>query len=815
MIYTHIKVAWRNLRRHKIFSAINLLGLTTGTACCLYILLYVQDQRSYDKHHRVGERLYRITTELDLPGGNDIKPMATSSPPIAPAMQADFPEVELAARICSPPGVEQNLFRVGDRVIPEKKGYYADSTFFRLFDYHFLTGDPEHALDMPYSVVLSEKLALKLFNTVDVLDKTVRIGGNTGEEQFRITGVYNDELGKSHLMPAFFMSMNAGGIGEYVRTSDSWAGNNFIYSYLKLGQGADPRALEAKLPAFLERHGADQLRQLSMKKTLHLQPVEAIHTDANFVAEIEPGTSNRFLNILLIIAGFIQLVACINFMNLSTARYTRRAQEVGVRKSVGAGRWSLIGQSLSESMLLAGLAVLLAIPLIRLLLPWLNSITHADVALHFLNAGATWAMIAGLVLLTGLAAGSYPAFFLSSFQPISVIRGLSAIKGGQKGAWLRKGLVVGQFVVSAILIIGALVVHSQLKYMLEMDLGFEKNQKIVFPFRTTEGRKHVEAFRDELMRFPEVRSASAMLVCPGQMTYNDLPVYRDGADMSKSIDLMYTNTDEHYLNTLKINMLAGRFYTMADTSASEFEARVVLNETALRQLGIPLEQAPGTVLRSNFMEMNFEFTVIGVMQDFHFQNLSNKLLPYMVMPELPRRLAHVVADVDTKDYTAFLNKASALWKETAGNNPFEYSFLDEDIGKMYRAEKTLSGIISAFTLIAILISCLGLLGLATFSAEQRTKEIGIRKVMGASVTGLTGLLARDFLKLVVLAVLIASPLAWWIMEHWLEDFAYRIDMEWWMFALAGAAALLVSLLTVGFQAFKAALANPVRALRSD
>ena len=815
MYATYLKLAFRNLLKNKTFSAINLLGLTTGTVCCLYILLYVQDQRSYDKHHHEAGNLFRITTELNLPDGNDIMPMATCSPPIAPALGAEFPEVEAAARVCSPPGVEQNHFRVGERVFSEKKGYYADSTFFRIFDYHFLAGDPQHALDEPYSVVISEQLAIKLFNTSDVLNQTVGIGGESGEEKFKITGVFNDALGNTHLLPAFFKSMNSGGIGGFVRSDDSWAGNNFIYAYLRLRPGADVQALEAKLPAFLQRHGGEQLQQLHIGKTLHLQPVPAIHTDASLISDIGQNTSKGFLNMLLLVAGFIQLVACINFMNLSTARATRRAQEVGIRKSVGAGRGSLIGQFLSEGMLLAVLAVALALPLVYMALPWLNQLTGAEVTLHLYQNASVWLMVAGMALFTGLVAGSYPAFYLSSFQPVSILKGITSMKSGKNAGWLRKGLVVSQFVISAVLIIGALVVQSQLRYMLSLDLGFERSQKIVIPFRSEESRARLQAFRNELVRYPEVRSASAMAVCPGQMIYNDVPMYKPGSDMKTAIDIRYTQVDENYLKTLKIKLLAGRFVTSADTSAVIEKARVVLNEKALKQLGIPVEEAPGVVLHSDIMGRHLEFTIIGVMQDFLYQNLGKKLDPFMVMAAAPAEFAHVVVDVHTEDYAAFLAKTETVWKNVLHDVPFEYSFLDEDFARLYKTEQTLSRIISAFTLMAILISCLGLLGLSIFTAEQRRKEIGIRKVLGASVAGITSLLARDFLKLVLLAFLIASPVAWYGMNLWLDDFAYRTHIEWWVFALAGTIAVAVAFLTVGFQSVRAALANPVKSLRSE
>lgn len=809
------KIAVRNLLKYKAFSFINLFGLTVGAACCLYILLYVQEHRGYDKHHRDNGSLFRVTSDLYLPDDKEPKLMATCSPPIAPAIKADFPEVEEAARVCSPPGVERNLFRLGDKVFYEKRGLYADSTFFRVFDYHFLAGDPRHALDEPNSVVVSEQLARRLFNTTEAVGQYVNIGSQEGEQKFKVTGVFNGDLGNTHLLPEFFMAMNSGGIGEYVRIDDSWAGNNFVYGYLRLRPGADAKALEAKLPAFLQRHGANQLAQLNMKKTLQLQSVADIHTDARRSAEMAPGISEKFLKILLMIAGFILLVACINFMNLTTARSTRRAQEVGVRKAIGAPRSALIGQFLGESILLSLLAVLLAIPAVYVALPFLNNISGADIQLEFARNPGAWGMVGVLVLLTGLVAGSYPAFYLSSFKPVAVLRGIGAVRTGGAAVWLRKGLVVSQFIIASVLIIGAIVIRYQLDFMLTKDLGFEKAQKVVFQFRTAEGQRKVQSFRNEIGQLPEVAAASAMAVCPGQQLYNDIPMYKPGQDMNTATGIRFTFTDEHYLGALKIKLLAGRFFTPADTSTQRGIGKVVINETALKRLNIPLEQAPGTVLRSEFRDMRFEMTIIGVMQDFFYESLSSEIDPFMVVAAPPREWLQVVADVRADDFSAFFARAEQIWGQIVPGLPFEYSFLDSDMDKLYQSEQTLSRIIGAFTLIAILISCLGLFGLSAFTAEQRTKEIGIRKVLGASSWGITGLLTRDFLLLVLAALVLAAPAAWWAMDQWLQDFAYRVQLRWWIFALAGLIAIAVTFLTVCAQSVRAALANPVKALRSE
>ncbi len=815
MLANYFKLALRNLLKNKLFSSINLFGLTVGTTCCLYILMYVRDQHSYDSYHHDAASLFRVVTTLDVPDKGEPIHMATCSPPIAPAIQEEFPEVDVAARVCIPPGVEQNLMRVGDKVFFEKKGYWVDSTFFRLFDYPFLSGDPAHALDAPFSVVISEKLAGKLFNTTDALGKTIHIGGNGEEQEFNVTGVFAPPAGKSHLASEFFITMNSGGIGQYVHGDDSWAGNNFVYGYLRLRHGADSKALEAKLPDFLERHGAAQLKQLNMKKTLALQPVRAIHTTPKLAAETTPTTGERFLNILLLIAGFIQLVACINFMNLSTAQSARRLKEVGVRKAMGANRGALVWQFLGESMVLTIVAMALAIPLTFFALPFFNRLTGAEVTANLVHDWTGWLATGGLVLFTGIISGSYPAFYLSGFRPIAALGGLKMLKSNSSDIWLRKGLVISQFVISTALITGVLIINRQLHFMLETDLGFEKDQKVLFPFRTNESRQKLEVFRDELAKLPEVHAASGMAVAPGQPVFNDISLFKPGGDMNSAVDIRFTFTDQNYFKTLKINLIAGRAFEPTDTSTQMGVGNIVINEMALKKLGIPSDQAPGTVLRSEFQDRHVALTIIGVMKNFNFQSLSHELEPFMVLMAPPNDLMQVAADVHTSDYAAFFRKAEGLWRDLLPGLPYEHSFLDEDFAKLYESEQTLTHIIGAFTLIAILISCLGLFGLSVFTAEQRTKEIGIRKVLGASVAGLTGLLAKDFLKLVFIAIVIAAPVAWWAMNKWLTDFAYHIDIKWWMFAAAGAAAVAVAFLTVSFQSVRAALANPVKSLRSE
>ena len=462
------------------------------------------------------------------------------------------------------------------------------------------------------------------------------------------------------------------------------------------------------------------------------------------------------------------------------------------------------------------IAVGLAVPLMWLLLPLLNEITGASLSLQLTQDWSTWGIILGLVLLTGVIAGSYPAFYLSSFNPLSIFRGMRDTKTSRGAINFRKVLVVSQFVISSVLIIGAVVIQRQLNYLLKEDMGFEKNQKVIFPVRTEESRLQIGSFRNQLTALPEVNNVSGMTAYPGRFVPNDISMYKEGESMNSATVIRFAFTDENFINTLKVKLLAGRNFTPRDTSSDFSKSKVLVNQTVLKTMNISQEEAIGMVLRSDREDgEQVQHTIVGVFQDINFERMSEEIKPYMILIAPHQDLPQVIADVTTHDYPAFVQKAQKIWMELFPGVPFEYLFLDQEVAQLYQAEQTFSDIIGTFTLVAIFISCLGLFGLSVFAAEQRMKEIGIRKVLGASVGSLTGLLAKDFIILVVLSICIASPIAWYLMNQWLKDFAYRIEIQWWIFALAGLIAVAVAFLTVSVQSVRSALANPVKSLRSE
>ena len=803
MFQSYIKTAFRFLRKNRAFSLINIIGLAIGTLCCLYIVLYVKDQYSYDQQYDHAKDIYRVIADIEISG--DKHTMATASPPIGPAMKTDFAEVEQFTRVMPTLGASQHQLIYKDQSFYEKDAFLVDSTFFDVLTYHFTAGSPVNVLSEPNSIVLLQPVAAKLFGGENPIGKVITINDPWGKHDFAVTGVVDESLGKSSLHINMFIKMNQGGFGSDFLNNSTWSGNNFTYTYVKLKPGVNPVVLEQKLPAFLSRHGEQQLKNLGMKKVLHLQPASVIQNTAGYEAESGETVSTSFLYMLILIAVLIQVIACINFMNLSTARASKRAKEVGIRKVVGAGRRSLILQFLGESFLLALIGVLISVPLLAWTLPYLNDITQADVHLSLLANYQVWGVLGAIVLVTGVAAGSYPAFYLSAFQAIKVIKG--NFTSHVSAAGIRRSLVVFQFALSIILITGIIVIYSQLEYIKHKDLGFEKDEQLIFSFNTEETRSRMSAFESDLLQLSEVKTVSKTNTYPGAENFNDWPVFLAGGSLANGIDQQNIWSDEHIIKALGIKLIQGRDFRIHDSMA------VIINETLAAHLGLKPEAALGKKLYTGDVRV---FQVVGVMKDINYRSLHDNVAPFMVYYNPTSDGIHyLIVNINSRNYASLLEKMKGIWHKDLPSTPFDYLFLDDEVQKLYVAEITMSHIINSFTLMAILISCLGLFGLAAFSAEQRSKEIGIRKVLGASIPGIIQLMSKDFLKLVMIAFVIATPISWWAMHGWLQAFAYKVDLSWWMFALAGVLAVFIALFTVSFQAVKAAVANPVRSLRSE
>jgi len=817
MIRNYFKVALRNLRKSKLFSSINVFGLSVGMACCMLLLLYISSELSFDKHHEFANDIYLLRSENTYNGELMDNPRAPS--PYAQAMKAEYPEVVQVTRIWQNFLENETLLRVveADKTVKtfnERPGYQVDSTFFDVFSYHFLEGTPTHALDDAHSVVLSEALAQKLFGNESALNKTIRIGGVSGlNENFQVTGVYRDESARSHIGASYFLSIHAGWVGTFLRNQkQDFHGNNMFYTYLRLQPGTDAARFQSKLPAFVEKYARKDLQLAGMDKKMALLSVKDIHLFDKVDAILTPTSSVTYLYVLGSIALFTLLLACINFMNLATARSVKRAAEVGMRKVMGAQRGGLIGQFLGESMVLTLLALGVSVVLVVLFLPSFNQLSGKSLAFTDLLQPKIIVAFLGLAFLTGLLAGSYPAFYLSVFNPLDVIKG--RFVNSASATLLRRGLVVFQFVISIGLVVATIVIQGQMKFMREQPLGFNQDQQIVIPLRNEQSRQAYQSLRSELLQSSQISGAAGTGYYPGILNPSDMGLYRPDQSVNEVAITKSNWVSPEFMALMGFQAVAGRLLSrefMGDTT----NQTIVVNEATLRKFAIPLEKAIGQKLNSDWQGKTHAFEIVGVVKDFHFADLHQVIEPYAFLLEPGDNYNYLIAHANTTEVSKVLPFIESKWKALVPDEPFTYSFLKEDFQKNYDADARTARIVNVFTMISIIISCLGLFGLTTFEAQQRIKEIGVRKVLGASVTSIVALLSKDFVKLVLAAIVIATPLTWYAMNQWLQDFAYKINIEWWVFILAGLVAVGIALLTVSFQSVKAALTNPVKSLRSE
>jgi len=795
------------MSRNKVFSFINIAGLSVGVACCLILLLYIQDEVNYDKHHQDGDRVFRINSAFHF---EDYKPVPRTSPPIAWGIKDEIPEFEAVARVVNPPGVTQSLIRYQDDLFYEQNGLVADSTVFDLLTYEFLEGNPEKALTHPNNVVICDDLARRLFGNESALDKVIRISQGGPEGDFKITGVFSNDR-NSHLKANFLTSISSSGWADYIRRSDvadEWAGQNFTMSYVRLAPGYSLPDVVEKMNAAFQKHGGEDLKALGMDKKLSLEAVPDIYlhsTTENKVPRI------TYLYVIASIAVFILLIACINFMNLSTAKATKRAMEIGLRKSLGAQKGLLVRQFLSETMVTVLLAVMLSCIVIQVSLPAFNEITGKSISFDSGNMTFILLSLAGITLITGLAAGGYPAFYLSSFQPAGILKGKSDLQASN--GLLRRSLVVFQFVIAITLVCGMIIIIRQLTFMQEQNLGFSVANKIVLPLRTATARANFVALRDELQKLPGVAGITGTNNVPGDPIFSNFSLYPRGSSMEKAVLVRNTFVEPNYLDVMQIKILAGNDFSW--NRNTESRNKVILNREAAKQLGFAPEEIVGEKLYFDWQGDRYEFEAIGVMENYHQLSLKEEIYPLLFRVDKSPADNFIIADVTDRNIKEAISVFETTWKEINRDTPFEYHFLDEDFEKQYEGDRKVSTVISIFTAIALIISCLGLYGLLSYMAERRIREIGIRKVLGANVGQIVSLMSGEFVKLVLIAFVIAIPLSLYCITQWLERFAYKISPDITLYTLAGSIALSITLLTVGFESIRAARRNPVDALRSD
>ena len=794
MIQNYLKIAFRNLWRHKAFSFINIMGLTVGMTACFLIFLYIRFELSYDSFHTKADRIYRIVCDIKTP--TEVIKASGPSWAVPPNVKSEFSEIESFVRIA---GDDNVLVRKGDIKFQEENSMWADSSFFKVFDFKLLQGNPETALRDPFSVVLSETTAKKYFGQEDPMGKTLLITGDA--HPAKVTGIMKDIPENSQIKGDLALSMSTI-TKEWNKDLDNQWGNYGAQAYILLKPGVDAKSLEKKFPDFLERRNGTEMRKGQMFATLFLEPMKDVYLRSTRNGNTTGNINNVY--IFSIVAVFILLIACINFVNLTTARSTERAKEVGIRKVVGAGKMQLARQFIGESIILCLIAFVFALVISALMLSSFNNLAGKTISDGIFSNPRYLFMLGAAAICIGLLAGIYPAFVLSSFRPVTVLKGRFAT--GTRGILLRKGLVVAQFSISVALIIGTIVVYDQMSYMRNRELGFSKDQMLVM---NTNGDPKKDAFKQALKSIPGVKSTALSSSVPGSGNpgaYSEIENNKGDLQIA-NLDLYFVDFD--YIDQFKIKVVAGRGFSR-DFGTDTTQA-MVLNEAAIKMFGY---SSPEQAIGKRFRQWGREGKIIGVIKDFHFRSLQQPIKPLSMRIEIGGSQL-VSANISAANLPSTLSSIEAKWKELIPNRPFTYYFLDEFFDKQYRGEERFGKLFFNFSVLAIFISCLGLLGLASYSTMQRTKEIGIRKVMGASVGVIINLLSKDFLVLVILSFFIAMPLAWYFMHTWLQDFAYRTNISWWVFVLAGAIAVLIAVFTVSFQAIKAAIANPVKSLRTE
>ncbi len=803
MIRNYFTIAWRNLLRNKAFSAINIFGLAIGISCFMLIAVFVNNELSYDRYVTNAEKIYRVN--LAVTGNGNIAMYPNADYAVGDGMKNTYPEIKDFTRVSQ----AVDFVKYGDNQFKETRMAFAEANFMKMFSIPLIEGNIDKALVEPNSIVISEAMANKYFGNEDPIGKSLAIG--TQQTAYKVTGLFEKVPDNTHFHFDAFLSMSTWHI-----TNPTWS-NLGPYTYIELHQNADAKKLEAKFPQLVMKNVVPEIQKdmgvslAEAQKSIDtfrflLQPLTDLHLYGDTKYEIEPGGDIQYIYIFSALAVFILLLACVNFTNLSTAQSAKRSKEVGIRKVLGSVKKQLVFQFLAESTLLTSFAMLFAYILIFLFLPYFNQLADTHVSFLFFFQ---YKVIAALVLVSfvsGIIAGVYPAFFLSSFNIIQTLKGMLFAAGKNKKP-LQSSLIVFQFTVSTLLIIATIVVYQQLNHMQNKKLGYDKDQVLFMPDTRVLGNNQM-AFQEQLKQDKRVVSASISRMVPGNKNLNGTQIYpknENGNGVEIHIDIF--NIDYDYINTLGMKMKLGRAFSKEFSTDS---AGVIINESAVRELGWKGKNPIGrSIVRSGQQE----FKVLGVVQDFNYASVKQKVAPAMMM--LGRNYGGMVIKINTADVNGFLTDLKKQWDSFNPAGPIEYYFLDEKFAALYASELRTQQIFSAFAVLAIIIASLGLFALSTFMIEQRKKEVGIRKVLGASVNGIVQLLVKDFLVLVFISILIASPLAWYAMNQWLQDFAYKIDLQWWMFALAGILAIAIALLTVSFQGIKAALMNPVRSLKSE
>lgn len=790
MFKNYFKTAWRNLWRNKFFSVIKISGLALGIACSLLIMLWVNDEQNVDAFHKNGSQLYSVFERRynngEIGGGYATQGLMPDE------LKRVFPEVEYATGYA---WSALNTFEANNKIMKEK-GNHAGQDFFKMFTYPMLQGNSTTALQSPVSIAVSKKMAEDFFgSSQQAIGKTIRYNN---KRDLEITAVFDNVPASSSLQFDYIINW------QVFLEDNSWTKdwtNNGPLTCIMLRKGTDAKAFENKISRFLDNYNKEQTAQAYIRLGIQRYGDVYLRPGLDKNGNIS-GTGMLYVKLFSIVAIFILLIACINFMNLETARSVKRAKEIGIRKVAGAIRFALVRQFMGEALMIVTIAVIISLTLVALVLPQFNQITAKDIHIPFTNMGF-WLSLAALLLITGFISGSYPAIYLSSFKPVRILKG--SLKFSTSALWFRKGLVVFQFILSTVFIIGTIVVSKQVNYIQSLNLGYNRENLFYIPLEGDLTSKYT-VFKTEALKMPGIKDITHTTAAPTRINNGTTGVLWEGKDPNSNIDFTQVAVGYDFIKTMHIQMLKGRDFSKDFATDS---VNYIINETALKIIGYK------NPLGRSLTLWGTKGTIIGVIKDFHFNSLHTAINPLML--RLGENFDGGIALVKTepgktKEALASLEK---VYKKLNPKVPFTYKFSDEEYQKLYKSEQVVRGLANYFAFLAIFISCLGLLGLVMFTAEQRTKEFGIRKVLGASPVILFNLLSKEFLLLVLIAIIIASPVAWFFSNQWLQNFAYRANVSWWVFVIAAFTALLIALMTISFQAIKAAVANPVKSLRME
>ncbi len=809
MIRSYLKIAFRNLMKYRFISFINLFGLAVGLTCCLLILAFIMNELSYDKYNKNADRIYRVTRSFNNQDGVVSLNLSTVAPPFGVYLPTDFPEIEKMTRL-----LKNGLtpLRYGENLYNEDDIYFADDNLFDVFTLNVKEGNPKTALANPFTIMLSEDMAKKYFGNEEPINKTIRYNN---QFDLKVTGIYKDFPANSHMHPnalVSFTTLNDTAIYGAQNLRTDW-GNNSFFTFLLLPEHYQPNSMIARFPEFVDKHmNHKDYNGLNPSKftKLGLQKLTDIHLRSNMDYEAEPNGDIKRVYIFSIIALFILLIASINYMNLSTARSALRAREIGIRKVIGARKKELIIQFLSESVLLCWVAIIIAFFLTSLALPWINKISGQQLSYHDL---LEWKIVVPLLLtpfVLGIISGIYPALFMSSFQPVKTLKGI--FKTGGNSISFRKVLVVTQFAISIVLIISTAIVFQQLHYIQNKSLGFDKEFQIILPYGSDVDKQY-DVFRTAVLRNSSFRVMGRSSRIPTGRLLDAAGAYTLVGDSLRPLntDIKVVDVDFDFIPVYNIKVVAGRNFSRDFKTDT---AGFVLNESSVSAIGW---KSPQEAVGKDFKYGTTQGHVIGVIGDFNFESMHQQIVPIVLVTKTPDQSYYnnITIKVSGNNIAGTLSYLEKTWKTILPLTPYQFSFLDDNFNKLYEAEQKQGTLYVFFACIAIFIACLGLFGLSSFAITQRIKEIGVRKVLGANVRTIVTLLSTDFLKLVIIAALLAFPIAWISMNNWLKDFAFRVSIEWWVFIVAGLLASVIAVLTVSIHAVKAANANPVNSLRSE